>query len=55
MKPKILGELNGSGFHDLSIRQEIRKNLVSHLKHSPDHVGTLIILSHLIRKKRRNF
>ncbi len=32
MKPKILGELKESGFHDLSIRQEIRKNLVSKLK-----------------------
>ena len=32
MKPKILGELKESGFHDLSIRQEIRKNLVCQLK-----------------------
>ena len=32
MNPKILGELKESGFHDLSIRQEIRKNLVSQLK-----------------------
>ena len=32
MKPKILGELKETGFQELSIRQEIRNNLVSKLK-----------------------
>jgi hypothetical protein len=55
MKPKILGELKESVLHDLSIRQEISKNLVFHLNHFSDHVGEHIILNHLVRKKCSNF